>query len=92
MRPPGGGIFTRVAAPVDTNFSETPLGSRVGTSMAHYLYVPLSAYIPLSFAWGDASVKEAAADGQITTVHYVDYEVLSILGVYVQLTVKVSGD
>ena len=31
-------------------------------------------------------------EGGIQTVHYVDYEVLNVLGIYVQLTVKVSGD
>ena len=42
--------------------------------------------------WGDASIEAAAQEGGIQTVHYVDYEVLSVLGIYVQLTVEVSGD
>ncbi len=92
VRPPGGWIFTYVSAPIDTNFSETPIGSKVGTADSRYLYIPISAYVPLEVAFGDSAVKQAAADGGITTVHYVDYEYLRILGIYQQLTIRVSGD
>lgn len=92
VRPPGGALFTWVSAPVDTNFSQTPVGSKTGTSETRYLYIPNGNSLPLSFAWGDARIAEAAADAGITTVHYADYEFLNILGVYNQLTVRVSGD
>lgn len=91
VRPPGGALFTWVSAPLDTNFSQTPTGSKVGTSETRYLYIP-NGYLPLSFAWGDASVAEAAAAAGITTIHYADYEYLNVLGVYNQVTVRVSGD
>lgn len=92
VRPPGGALFTWVEAPLETNFSATPIGSKVGTSETRYLNVPNSYNVPLEFAWGDAAVKAAAADGGITSVHYADYEYLNILGVYNQLTIRVYGD
>jgi hypothetical protein len=92
VQPPGGALFTWVKAPLETDFSATPVGTKIGTSETRYLYIPNGNNLPLSFAWGDAAVKAAAADGGITTVHYADYEYLNILGVYNQLTVRVYGD
>ena len=92
VQPPGGGLFTWVKAPLETNFSATPVGSKVGTSETRYLYVPNGYYVPLSFAWGDAAIEAAAADGLITKIHYADYEYLNILGVYNQVTIRVYGD
>ena len=40
----------------------------------------------------DASMREAARNAFIDTVHYADYQVLNVLGIYVQVTVRVSGD
>lgn len=42
VRPPGGALFTWVEAPLETNFSATPIGSKVGTSETRYLNVPNS--------------------------------------------------
>ena len=92
VRPPGGALFTLVSAPVDTNFSQTPVGTKVGTAETRYLYIPNGNSLPLSFSWGDAGVAAAAEDAGITTIHYVDYEYLDILSVYRQVTVRVSGD
>ena len=92
VRPPGGALFTWVSAPIDTNFSQTPVGSKVGTSETRYLYIPNGNNLPLSFAWGDAGVAEAADDAGITKIHYVDYEYLDVLSIYRQVTIRVSGD
>jgi TRL-like protein family len=92
VRPPGGYLFTYVSAPVDTNFSSTPVGSKVGTADSRYLYIPVSTYVPLEVAFGDAAVKRAADDAGITTIHYIDYTYLRFLGIYEQLTIRVYGD
>jgi hypothetical protein len=41
---------------------------------------------------GDASLRAAIRNGQITTVKYVDYSVKNVLGVYGEYTVTVYGD
>jgi len=89
--PPLGWGYTHYSAPVDTNFSATPVGSKVGKAKTYYVYIPTQNY-SIEIAFGDAAVKRAADDAGITTIHYVDYEYLRILGIYQQVTVQVSGD
>jgi hypothetical protein len=91
VAPPSGLLFSYQSAPLETNFEATPLGSRQGEAQVHFLREPFFTNLPL-VTWGDASIEAAAQEGGIQTVHYVDYEVLSVLGIYVQLTVEVSGD
>jgi hypothetical protein len=91
VRPPVGWLFTQFSAPIDTNFSATPVGSKVGSADTHYIYIPIQ-NLPLELAFGDAAVERAARDAGITTIHYVDYEYVRILGIYQLVTVKVSGD
>lgn len=43
------------------------------------------------FAFGDASIKQAAANGQIQKIHHVDYEVFSLFGFYARFTTVVYG-
>ena len=91
VAPPSGVLFSLQSAPIDTNFEATPVGSKTGTSELHFLREPFFTNLPL-VTWGDASVEAAARAGRIQTVHYTDYEVLSVLGIYVQLKIEVSGD
>jgi len=44
------------------------------------------------FAWRDASIEAAAAEGGISTVHYADYDWLQVLTVFGQFTVIAHGD
>ncbi len=82
--PAHGQIYTNVRAPLDTDFDATQLGDKVG-------YGQVSTYLGL-VSVGDASIKSAAADAQITTVHHADYESFSILGIYSRFKVIVYGD
>jgi hypothetical protein len=91
VAPPGGFILTYHSAPLETNFEATPLGSRKGEAEVRFLREPFFTNLPL-VTWGDGSLEAAMREGGIQTVHYVDYEVLSVLGIYTQLTVRVSGD
>jgi hypothetical protein len=43
------------------------------------------------FAFGDASIQQAAANGQIQKIHHVDYEVFSFIGLYATFTTVVYG-
>jgi len=46
----------------------------------------------LIVGFGDASIKAAAAQGQIKKIHHVDTEVLSVLGVYARYRTIVYGE
>jgi hypothetical protein len=63
----------------------------VGTAKTRYLQDPFFTGLPIA-AWGDASVEAAAGSAGITKVHYADYEVLNVLLIYREFTVRVSGD
>jgi hypothetical protein len=91
VAPPSGVLFSYQSAPLETNFEATPLGGKTGVAEVHFLREPFFTNLPL-VTWGDASLAAAAQEGGIQTVHYADYTVLSVLGIYVQLTVEVSGD
>jgi len=92
--PPTGFLFTHYKAALQTNYQGSGFGTRKGSASTHYLLMPLP-LIPfpgLDFAWGDAAIRKAAADGGITTVKGADYEFMSILGLYAELTVHAYGD
>jgi hypothetical protein len=44
------------------------------------------------FATGDASISAAASNGGITRIHHVDFETMSILGIYAKYTTIVYGE
>ena len=91
VAPPSGLLFAYQSAPLETNFEETQVGSKTGIAEVRFLREPFFTNLPL-VTWGDASLEAAAREGGIQTVHYADYHLLSVLGVYLQLTVQVSGD
>jgi len=94
VEPPYGGIFSSYSAPLDVNFSATPVGSKVGRATVRHFEVPVDSSgtrLPIA-TWAELGIREAAAQGGIQTVYYADYEVLSVLGLYTEITVQVSGD
>ena len=76
-----GGIYSNVSGPVavTSNTGASKMGSATSEGL-------------LGFAWGDSSIKAAAAAGGITKVQHVDYHVTSVLGVYCETTVTVYGE
>lgn len=83
VKPPQG-AFTSIEAPTSTDFSETtPAGTDMGRSSAHSILGLV--------AWGDASVDAAARNGDLSAVNYVDYEYLSVLGLYTKYTTVAHG-
>jgi len=91
VAPPIGFLFTRHSAPLETNFEATSVGAKTGVARVHHLYDPILTGLPL-VTWGDGSLEQAARNGGISQVNYADYELLSVLGIYVQISVEVSGD
>lgn len=91
--PPPGLLFTLYEAPLQTRFSNdgkgTSIGTRSGETVAHYIHIP---FVYLRFGWGDASIKSAATNGNLSTIHVADYEFLQVIGIYSRTTIKVSGE
>ena len=82
--PAQAAIFSNTRAPLDIEYDETRLGSKVGRA---------STTSVLGFAWGDASIATAAADGKITTIRHADYEYLNVFfGIFSSFTTVVYGD
>jgi len=94
--PPPGFIFTDYSAPMDIDFSDggTPtraVDTRLGTAESNFFYLPFT-YGLISFAWGDASIEAAGLDGKLEKIHYADYEVLNILGIYANFKTNAHGE
>ena len=82
--PPQGFLFSRYAAPLDVDANQTKTGSKVGRSSSQSILGLV--------AEGDASISAAAKQGNITTIHHVDYEFENYLGVFSRFTIVVYGD
>ncbi len=46
----------------------------------------------LFMASGDATIKAAMDEGNITRIHHVDAEEMNVLGIYARKTIKVYGE
>jgi hypothetical protein len=79
---PTGMLYTEVKAPVGAG-SEGVNYSKTGVSKATSILGLI--------ATGDASIKAAVANGKITRIKYIDYDVKNILG-FGEYTTTVYGD
>lgn len=79
--PPLGILYTGIHAPLAP---KGDVGSKRGTSH-------VTAFLGL-ISTGDGSVRQAASNGNISTVKLVDYEFTNILGIYQKYTTIVYGD
>lgn len=84
VMPPGGWIYSDIKAPMDTDVQKTPVSPKSGEAS--------SMSILGAVATGDASVRTAAANGDIKTIDHVDYTFFNVLGVYSKFTTKVYGE
>jgi hypothetical protein len=75
-----GGCFT-LDAPVDA--TSNPVGEKVGES---------SGSLILGIGNVDSSIRQAAANGGISEISTVDFEIRNILGVYQKFTTTVTGE
>jgi len=76
-----GGIYTDVSGAVTATSNSG--ATKMGTAKSQGV---------IGFAWGDSSIKTAAANGGITKIQHVDYHITSVLGVYTETTVTVYGE
>jgi hypothetical protein len=81
-QPMPGFIYSDVKAPLEANNGD--FGSKKGTAM-------MKSILGL-VAIGDASIRTAAANGNISIVKHVDFHAMSVLGIYGEFTVTVYGD
>ena len=80
---PTGAIYTDVQLPVKvTDNAGTPM--KTGTAQA-------TSWFGL-VATGDASIEAAKKNGDITKVYHVDWDAMSVLGIYGRYTVTVYGE
>ena len=80
-----GCAYSHVQGPLDINFDNTDLGSKIGRSH--------NRSVLWLVAWGDGGTKAAAEDGGITVIKHADLETFVILfGVYSRFTTVVYGD
>ncbi len=84
VMPPSGLFFSSVQAPIDIDADPTTFGMKAGQS---------SAFSVLGlFAFGDASVASAARDGNLTTIHHLDYDYLNVLFIFQRFTTTAYGE
>ncbi len=84
VMPPMGMIFTDYKAPLDYDQQ----ASQVGTLQGRSETMSILGLVAL----GDGSIREAARDGGITTIHGADYEYFNVVGIYQRYTTIVYGE
>jgi hypothetical protein len=90
VKPPAGILFTNYRAPLTSEVSDVPVVTKRGEGTVTYIQdVILTGG---GIAWDDAAIQDAARRGNLTTVHYADYEVVSILGIFGTFKVIAYGD
>jgi len=84
--PPIAFIYTNYKAPLQTHYAGTDLGTKKGTAKCQRIWYWLDV------SWGDNALRQAAKEGNITTIKGADYEYMSVLGIYQEFTVHAYGD
>ena len=82
--PPFGSGYNNTGAPVNLQFRQSELGTRVGRAGTMSILGLISS--------GDCSVAAAARRGGITTIKHIDADFLNVLGIYGEYTTVVYGD
>lgn len=82
--PPTGWVYSQTKAPLDVEVEKTKLGSKRGKSSC----VTILGLVSI----GDASIKEAAKNGNIQTVNHADYQYTNVLFLFQEYTTIVYGD
>ena len=77
--PPQGLLFTSYEAPLTLNFRNTQMGEVKGQGETTYFREPC---LGTDYGFGDASLYRAIKDSGLKEVDYIDYEYVSVLGLY----------
>ena len=80
-----GCAYSHIQGPLDTNFDNTVLGSKIGKSHTRSVLWLV--------AWGDGGTRAAAENGGITTITHADFEYyIYLFGIYTRVTTVVYGE
>lgn len=90
VQPPNGLIFTKYRAPLMQDVTDVTVATKSGESTVTYVQDVL--FTGGGIAWDDAAIQQAAERGGLTKVHYADYEVMSILGIFGTFKVIAYGE
>ncbi|MHC5034149.1 MAG: TRL domain-containing protein [Planctomycetota bacterium] len=90
VKPPIGVLVTQYRAPLTANVAHVPVCQKMGKVSTLYVWDVLITGQDL--AWDDASIDAAARQGGLSKVHYADYELMSVFGVFGQFTVRAYGE
>lgn len=82
--PPAGGIYNDWKAPLNYEQQGNQFGLKTGTASTGSILGLV--------AWGDGSIRAAAANGGITKVNNADYEYFNVIGIYQRYTTIVYGE
>jgi len=80
--PVNGGVYTDLKAPVTatSNTGSAKVGTGECTSILGIV------------ATGDCSISGAMKNGNITKIHHVDHDAMSVLWLYAKYTIRVYGE
>lgn len=84
VMPPVGLAFSSISAPLDTDAEGNPAAMKSGESSSSAILVLI--------AFGDSSIDAAVQDGNLETIHYLDYSYLNVLGVFQKFTTRAYGE
>jgi hypothetical protein len=79
-------VYRHTVVPLDIDFSSETVQQRRAKDDIKRI-----TYQSIDVEWGTNAVAEIARRDGMTTVHYVDYEVLSIFGAWTQTWIHVYG-
>jgi len=77
---PRGFLFTQYRAPLTAEINAVPVCEKTGEASTTYVRDIL--LTGQTIAWDDASIDEAAREGELSKVYYADHETLEVLGIF----------
>jgi len=89
VQPPRGLLVTHYVAPLTDNVGGVTVAENSGRASSFYVRDII--FTGQGIAWGDISVRSAAMEGQLSHIEYADYEIIEILGLFGQMTVRAYG-
>jgi len=93
VRPPMGILFCDIKAPITTEYPNTPRGQKIGSTVSTRFFQDII-FTGLSFAWDDASLKNAIQTfnaNSTAKADYAEYEFFHVLGVYAEFRINYYG-